>query len=422
LDYLRQHGVEAFSAFINETVIRLVSTVHPNETERNVNLMHYTNVLEKYIDWKKDFESIAHLDPSAPEYRIRREKLNQTRRAIKAEIEGVWQANQRRRDAIPVDSEARRLLERYRIIFRALPMFTKFVKGLAREAFWLYHASLHASDDKWREQFERFWHMEGQSRETKIKAVRKTFSALGVKLTPPRILNPIITFGSWKGGDRDGNPFVVASFSNQTFIEQKIFVLSHYITLTSALLDKLTTSSEQVPFSPELEQSLVQDRKKFPYITQNLKTWEPYRVKIRYMLEKLENTLRLVKSVQNSAGQTTRPLLGQTLPGPCGYNAASELKEDIDVVYHSLTMHGSKAQARSYVQDIHILVETFGLHMTAIDFRQTSDKNTVALVEYLKAMGRDEVERYGSMAEKDRQKVCRLSPYYAFGIPPKLTF
>jgi phosphoenolpyruvate carboxylase len=206
--------------------------------------MHYTNVLDKYIEWKKDFESIANLDPSAPEYRIRREKLNQTRRAIKAEIEGVWQANQRRRDAIPVDSEARRLLERYRIIFRALPMFTKFVKGLAIEAFWLYQASLHASDANWRKQFEHFWQSEGQTREKKLNAIRKTFNALGIKLTPPRIQRPIITFGSWKGGDRDGNPFVVASFSNQTFIEQKIFVLQHYQTLTAALLDKLTTSSE----------------------------------------------------------------------------------------------------------------------------------------------------------------------------------
>jgi hypothetical protein len=33
LEYLRQNGVEAFSNFINNTVVRLVSTVHPNETE-----------------------------------------------------------------------------------------------------------------------------------------------------------------------------------------------------------------------------------------------------------------------------------------------------------------------------------------------------------------------------------------------------
>lgn len=89
LDFLSKNGADNFAQFLNETVLRLVSTVHPNETERNVNLMHYTSVLEKYIDWRRDFESLEHLPPTAPEYRIRRERLNQLRRAIKAEIEGA---------------------------------------------------------------------------------------------------------------------------------------------------------------------------------------------------------------------------------------------------------------------------------------------------------------------------------------------
>jgi len=118
LDFLGKNGVEHYSDFLNNTFLRLVSTVHPNETERNVNLMHYTSVLEKYIDWKKESESIATLNTSAPEYKIRRESLNQLRRAIKAEIEGAWQSNQRRKVAITVENEARRLLERYRVIFR----------------------------------------------------------------------------------------------------------------------------------------------------------------------------------------------------------------------------------------------------------------------------------------------------------------
>jgi hypothetical protein len=53
LDYLRAHGPEDFSRFVNTSVLRLVSTVHPNETERNTNLMHYTTLQEKYIEWKK---------------------------------------------------------------------------------------------------------------------------------------------------------------------------------------------------------------------------------------------------------------------------------------------------------------------------------------------------------------------------------
>src|SRR5690606_11572832 len=64
--------------------------------------------------------------------------LNQLRRAIKAEMEGVWQSDQMRREPIPVESEALRILERYRVIFKALPPFVKFVKFLVREAFLLH--------------------------------------------------------------------------------------------------------------------------------------------------------------------------------------------------------------------------------------------------------------------------------------------
>jgi phosphoenolpyruvate carboxylase len=90
LDYLRNNGPDKFGEFVNNTLLRLVSTVHPNETERTTNLMHYTSVLEKYFEWKKDYQSIQTLPTRSAEYKIRREKLNQLRRAIKAEIEGLW--------------------------------------------------------------------------------------------------------------------------------------------------------------------------------------------------------------------------------------------------------------------------------------------------------------------------------------------
>ena len=110
--------------------------VHPNETERNTNLMHYTAIQDKFVQWKKDFAAIQFVQRNAPEYKIRRETLNQLRRAIKAEIEGLWQSDHMRKDPINVQNEAKRILERYKIIFRAFPVFVKFVKRLANEAYW----------------------------------------------------------------------------------------------------------------------------------------------------------------------------------------------------------------------------------------------------------------------------------------------
>jgi phosphoenolpyruvate carboxylase len=124
-------------------------------------------------------------------------------------------------------------------------------------------------------------------------------------------------FGTWKGGDRDGNPFVVASFTNQTFIEQKEFVLEQYVDMAKKLVDKLTPSTNHIVISEDLKFSLQKDNKKFPYI-RDIKPQEPYRAKMRYILEKLENTLARVKEVKKQAGETTKPLLGLTLPGPTG--------------------------------------------------------------------------------------------------------
>lgn len=406
IEYLKEHGPEEFSTFINNTMLRLVSTAHPNETERSTNLRHYNVVLEKYIEWKKDLESIRDLPKFAPEYRIRRENLNQLRRGIKAEIEGIWQNNFRRASPIPVESEARRLLERYKTIFTAFPTFMKLAKHLVKEAFWLYKASELSHNEEWLKTFVRIYKLMGESRDNKLKAIKRACSECNLSdaIVVPRISAPVLTFSSWKGGDRDGNPFVVASFSNEIFIEQKAFVIEEYIRLVENLVDALTVSTEFAPASEELTASVLKDRKNFPYLS-NIKPWEPYRAKMRYILEKLRNTARLVQAVRQSAGSTTKPLLGRTLPGPAGYNTDRQLQEDISVVYQSLLSGSSKAQARSLVQDLHILVNTFGLHLTSIDFRQHSAQNFKAVLEYLELTFHPQAARLKAGSEKEKQAI-----------------
>eukprot|EP01119_Soliformovum_irregulare_P009646 TRINITY_DN2317_c0_g1_i2.p1 TRINITY_DN2317_c0_g1~~TRINITY_DN2317_c0_g1_i2.p1 ORF type:complete len:1133 (+),score=361.12 TRINITY_DN2317_c0_g1_i2:259-3399(+) len=405
LDYLKEHGPDRFSELINTTGMRLISTAHPNETERNTNLKHYNSILDRYIEWTKDYDSLNTLPKSASEYRIRREQLNQIRRTIKAEIEGVWQSDQMRGSQIPVESEALRILERYKIIFRAYPPFIKFLKFLAKEAFFLYQASKYfESNQQWREKFLENFQLTQRSREEKLKAIKRTFVELNIQLEPPRIVRNPISFGTWKGGDRDGNPFVVASFTNRCFIEQKQFVLQEYVTMASNLIDKLTPSTKNIAASPELLKSLERDYKHFPYV-QNVKPHEPYRSKIRYIQIRLQNSLDRVNEVIKGAGTTTRPLLSQTLPGPSGYNTPDQLRDDINVLYTALSNNAGKSQARSTVQDLQILVDTFGLSMTSIDFRQTSDKNALAVAEYLKVVELTEYSEFRKQPENERQKI-----------------
>jgi phosphoenolpyruvate carboxylase len=102
------------------------------------------------------------LNRNAPEYRIRRETLNQLRRELKAEIEGIWQSDQMRRDSINVQNEAKRITERYKVIFKAFPTFVKFIKHLAIEAFWRFQASkYYAQSPEWKETFLKTYKPQG---------------------------------------------------------------------------------------------------------------------------------------------------------------------------------------------------------------------------------------------------------------------
>lgn len=103
LDYLQQLSAELgndneeaiiarYEEFVNHASLSVISTVHPNETERNINLLHYSALFDKYIEWMKDFGSLNYIDKTAPEYRIRRERLNHLRREMKAEMEGAFQS------------------------------------------------------------------------------------------------------------------------------------------------------------------------------------------------------------------------------------------------------------------------------------------------------------------------------------------
>eukprot|EP01127_Copromyxa_protea_P017640 TRINITY_DN5407_c0_g1_i1.p1 TRINITY_DN5407_c0_g1~~TRINITY_DN5407_c0_g1_i1.p1 ORF type:complete len:1205 (-),score=266.29 TRINITY_DN5407_c0_g1_i1:52-3405(-) len=406
LDYLTKHGVKEYSKWLNSCSLRLISTVHPNETERNSNLRHWASLSDKYLEWKKDFASIQTLPTTTRIYRARREETNQLRRAIKAEVEAIWQSDQMRTTPILVEAEAKRVMERSNIIMDSYPQWVKLVKSLNKEAFWRYEASLACKDKAWRSKYTELRNnmVDNSLRYKKLALIKATFKALNIKKKPPRIINPIIEFSTWKGGDRDGNPFVTASFSNEVFVDHKIFVLEKYQQMVSVLLDSLTPSSHHVACSPDLAGSLRDDKHLFPYIP-SIKPTETYRNKLRLMSEKLENTIYMVKEVKKKAGATVKPLLGQSLPGPTGYGHAKEFESDLIFIYDSLVDHAGKSQARSLIQDLIILVSTFGFHLNSVDFRQVSTKNLSTLQDYFAVSGVKEMDQFSSKSDSEKRQI-----------------
>src|SRR5690625_3721237 len=100
-----------------------------------------------------------------------------------------------------------------------------------------------------------------------------------------------LRFGSWIGGDRDGNPFVTAKTTMKTLKEHRALVLSKYTESLQRLTEKLSQSVKKVNVSGALVKSIAEDQEELNY-----KIWhkedEVYRVKFGLMHHHLELTKR----------------------------------------------------------------------------------------------------------------------------------
>ncbi|MBI5892457.1 MAG: phosphoenolpyruvate carboxylase [Deltaproteobacteria bacterium] len=105
----------------------------------------------------------------------------------------------------------------------------------------------------------------------------------------------ILSFGSWVGGDRDGNPFVTSKKTRWTFKRHKELILSKYIETVSSLISRLSISRHLVSVSKEILTSIKEDAINMGIDGQTLisrNPHEPYRQKLSLIKRKLENTLK----------------------------------------------------------------------------------------------------------------------------------
>ncbi|MGL5880041.1 MAG: phosphoenolpyruvate carboxylase, partial [Xenococcaceae cyanobacterium] len=105
--------------------------------------------------------------------------------------------------------------------------------------------------------------------------------------------NKFCQFGSWVGGDRDGNPFVTPQVTWETACYQRGIVLEKYIQSIQGLSELLSLSLHWSNVLQNLLDSLEKDRLQMPEIYEQLAIryrQEPYRLKLAYIKKRLENT------------------------------------------------------------------------------------------------------------------------------------
>ncbi|NTZ19224.1 phosphoenolpyruvate carboxylase [Paenibacillus sp. JMULE4] len=193
-----------------------------------------------------------------------------------------------------------------------------------------------------------------------------------------------LKFGSWIGGDRDGNPSVTSKITWQTLTMHRNLVLKKYEEQLTGLMRHMSFSKNIVEVTKELLDSIEKDRSNVilppDVVWRNEK--EPYRIKVKYMIQKIRNT--------------ADPNVGEGQK----YNNPSEFMEDLLVVERSLRNHYADFIADTYVRTIIRQVELFGFHLVTLDIRQHSKEHESAMTEILAKMSI--CPDYGALTEEQK--------------------
>ena len=287
----------------------LVFTAHPTEVARRT-------VLFKRQRIAAELEQLDRLPLTARES----EKHEQ---AIIAEITALWQTDEVRRRRPTVRDEIRMGLDYYpSVLFETLPALYEELADDFREAY-------------------------------------------GEEL-PANALPRVLRFGSWIGGDRDGNPLVTPECTRDALQIARETILGYYIERVDDLIWQLSPSTYQVPVSMQLEAALNSyaatvstpelDPERHP-------PQEIYRRFLDYVLARL--------------------VLAQEEPSNTNaYKNAAEFREDLKVARESLYANGGERVARFLFDPLLRQVDTFGFYLHTLDVREHASVHKRALLEF----------------------------------------
>ncbi len=205
-----------------------------------------------------------------------------------------------------------------------------------------------------------------------------------------------IHFGSWIGGDRDGNPNVKPHTTVYAMRTQSRSILGEYIDRVTRLSRILSHSSLLCQPSEKFLKSLESDDKYAEAALGHIDRFrdECYRRKLYVMRYRLQCNLKAVKQRLANESPTTLD---------DAYPSENEFLEDLHVIHRSLVSHGDGSAANGQLKDLARLVETFGFFMAQLDIRQESTRHTEAVAEIITQYDSD--LDYLSLDESSRLQV-----------------
>jgi phosphoenolpyruvate carboxylase len=337
IDWLRERdwSADQIEELLRRLRITPVLTAHPTEARRRTMLTALRRcyrLLEQLDDPR-----LGSLDDA------------EIRRKLREEISLLWRTSSVRKTApTPIDEVRTALAFFDETLFRAVPR--------------VYRAFDRAMD-----------RARNRGRGSRGDGLASDAGLSGTR--PPRV-SAFLRWGSWIGGDRDGNPAVTAELTRQVPRIHADHVMRGYEAVATRLLGTLSVQVSREGVHPEFENRLARDAEDLPETMRDLARRfpdEPYRRRMGAIAERLRRTRWYLTE---EAG----PVAGH-------YETAEQLVEELAELQTCLTQDGLPRVAYGEIQDLRWQVETFGFHLASLEIRQHSEVHSEALRALLHGRG-----------------------------------
>jgi len=185
---------------------------------------------------------------------------------------------------------------------------------------------------------------------------------------------PFFQFGSWIGGDRDGNPFVTNDVTRSTLLENRVTVLRRYRRRLADLVRALSITDRAMPVSESFRAALERELQASGEgdLIASRNPGEVFRQYLACMVRRID-----VMTAAAERGKVDRD--------PAGYATADALVSDLRLIEETLSSAGSTSLAATLVRPVRREVESFRFSTVRLDVRENTTKVNAALIELWRA-------------------------------------
>jgi phosphoenolpyruvate carboxylase len=327
VEWLAERGWSAdrVAVLINRMRVSPVLTAHPTEARRRTMLTAL----------RRCYRLLEQLDDP----RLGETDDAEIRRRLREEISVLWRSSAVRRSApSPIDE-----------VRTAMTFFDETIFRVVPRVYRAFDRALDAGADAGEVDDE----LAGDSGQTG---------------TRPAEVGAFLRWGSWIGGDRDGNPTVTAELTRSVPRIHADHLLRGYEAVATRLLSTIAAYVPRDDVQPVLETRLARDAEELPETMRDMTRRypdEPYRRRLGAVAERLRRTRAYLT-------EEGGPIAGR-------YDTPEQLLAEIDEMARCLVADGLPRVAYGEVQDLRWQVESFGFHLASLEVRQHSEVHECAL-------------------------------------------